>query len=248
MDFADDGRLAVSFLTRLPVTLRHDPAVGAMARSMRVFPLIGGLIGLAIGGVYGLVHVVLPPLPSALVAVAFGILLTGALHEDGLADCADGFGGGFDPAAKLTIMKDSRIGSYGGLALILSVGLRASAIAERADSVMVILALIAAHSLSRAALPLAMVWLPAASDRGMAASVGTVSPANAAIGAASAIIATLLLLPARAAVGAILAALAAAWLVGAVARRQIGGYSGDVLGAIQQVSECAVLLALLAMP
>jgi len=244
-DLVDDARLALSFLTRLPVTLHHAPADGAMARSMRLFPTIGCLIGLAIGMFYALVHWVLPPLPSAFLAVTAGILLTGALHEDGLADCADGFGGGRDPAAKLIIMKDSRIGSYGGLALILSVALRASALAELAGSVKVIIALIAAHSLSRATLPLAMIWLPAASDRGLAASVGTVAPTNAAQGALSAIIVTALLLHSRAAAGAILAAVAAVWLVGEIARRQIGGYSGDVLGAMQQVAEAAVLLVLL---
>lgn len=239
-----DFRLALGFLTRIPVSVPADLPPDALARSMRLFPLIGALIGAATGAVYLLAAKVLPGMPAALLAVAFGLLLTGALHEDGLADCADGFGGGRDKDAKLAIMRDSRIGAYGTLALILSVGLRAAALTALHNPAG---ALIAAHALSRAALPGLMVELQPASSTGLAAGAGKPTERDYIIALVLAIL--------------VAAPLGIHWLVGALmanalifigmkylARRQIGGYSGDVLGALQQTIEIAVLLTLAALP
>jgi len=239
-----DFRLALGFLTRVPVSLVGPVAPDAMARSMRLFPLIGALIGAMTGAIYLLAARLLPPLPAALLAIAFGMLLTGALHEDGLADCADGFGGGRDKDGKLAIMRDSRVGAYGALALILSVSLRASALISLNNPAG---ALIAAHCLSRVCLPGLMLALPPASATGLAASAGRPSPAGVAVGllVAALICAPLLRLHlAAVAAAAALASMAMALL----ARRQIGGYSGDVLGATEQVVEIAVLLVILALP
>ncbi len=237
-----DFRLALSFLTRLPVSLSQAPGPNALTRSMRLFPLVGAVIGAAVGGVDLLALKVLPPFPSALLAVAFGLLLTGALHEDGLADCADGFGGGRDKEAKLAIMRDSRIGAYGTLALILSVFLRASALAQLANPAA---ALIAAHALSRALIPGLMVQLPPASSTGLAASAGraTLPDFLIALLIALALSAPLLQLWLPPVIGMMALVFAALWFL---ARRQIGGYSGDVLGALQQTCEIAVLLTILA--
>ena len=237
-----DFRLALGFLTRIPVSLAEPPGPNALTRSMRLFPLVGALIGAAVGGLDLLAGKVLPPLPSALLAIGLGLLLTGALHEDGLADCADGFGGGRDKDGKLAIMRDSRIGAYGTLALILSVGLRASAIAQTANPAG---ALIAAHAVSRALLPGLMVFLPPASATGLAASAGRAGKADFLIALALAILLTVPLLgfwliPVLGTAALVFAAMAL------LARRQIGGYSGDVLGALQQTCEIAVLLAILA--
>ena len=239
-----DFRLALSFLTRIPVSLAGAPEPNGLARAMRLFPLVGALIGAMVGGIDLLALMVLPPWPAALLAIAFGLLLTGALHEDGLADCADGFGGGRDKEAKLSIMRDSRVGTYGVLALILSVALRAAAIAQLANPAA---ALIAAHALSRALLPGLMRVLPPASATGLAASAGTPAKADFLIAILIAILISapllgLWLVPALGVAALVFAATAA------LARRQIGGYSGDVLGALQQTCEIAVLLTILAHP
>ncbi len=209
---------------------------------MRLFPLVGALIGAAVGGVDLLALKILPEWPAAFLAIIFGLLLTGALHEDGLADCADGFGGGRDKDAKLAIMRDSRIGAYGTLALILSMGLRAAALVALDNPAG---ALIVAHAFSRAVLPGLMIALPPASASGLAASAGTPSKADflIALGVAIALSAPLLglwLVP----VLGITALVVGAMTV--LAHRQIGGYSGDVLGASQQSCEIAILLTILA--
>src|SRR4051812_14340659 len=114
----DDLIVAATFLTRVPlhaIVQPHDPRA-SLAQALRAFPLIGALIGLAAGLVYAAAGLLgLAPLAAALVAIGASIALTGALHEDGLADCADGFGGGRERDAKLAIMRDSRIGTYGVL-------------------------------------------------------------------------------------------------------------------------------------
>ena len=227
--------LAAIFLTRLPLRVEQPPE---LARAMPFFPVVGACIGAAVGLVYWLAHRWLPAWPAALLALGGGILLTGALHEDGLADCADGFGGGRDREDKLRIMRDSAIGSYGALALILSVGLRVSAIAgvEHAWK-----ALIAAHCLSRAALPLAMHFLPPASHQGVAAAAGKPSPVEAGTALMIALLVAGLLSPVS-----IIPAAVTSLLFGWYAWRQLGGHSGDVLGGMEQLTEIAALLAALA--
>jgi adenosylcobinamide-GDP ribazoletransferase len=246
LSLSDDARLAVSFLTRLPVTLRTTPTSGALARSMTFFPLVGGLVGALCGAVYYGGRLILPACPAALLALAAGVLLTGGLHEDGLADCADGFGGGSDKDRKLAIMRDSRIGSYGALALVFSISLRAGALAELDNWRSVLPALIVAHSFGRALLPLIMVAMPSASDKGLAAEAGRPT----AISVIGAVMLALIIAGLSVKLGIMLlvlsSALLAAWLFGRLAKSQIGGYSGDVLGAAEQIGEIAVLLSILA--
>src|SRR5271169_6308366 len=118
-DWLDDVLAAAAFLTIVPVPHREPPA--NLARAYRVFPLLGAAIGAAVGTVYlVLLWVGLPAIAAAALALGAGALLTGALHEDGLADLADGFGGGKDKIAKLDVMRDSRLGTYGALALLIS--------------------------------------------------------------------------------------------------------------------------------
>lgn len=242
----DDLFLAVIFLTRLPLRLSRPPDDGAHARAMAWFALVGLLVGFIGGGAYTLASVVgLPPMAAALLALAATILASGALHEDGLADVADGLGGGRDRAQKLEIMRDSRVGSYGAVALVLSLGLRAAAIAAIADPVAVAPALAAAAAVSRSFIP-ALAWrmVPARAD-GLAASAGRPAGRNVAsclmMGAACAI----LLLGAKA-LPAILLAAAAAAVMAFVAWRHLRGYTGDVLGGAQQAAEVAFLLTLCA--
>ena len=241
-----DVRTALAFLTRLPLPepLPEPDRPPNLARATRAMPLAGAAIGLGGAAVYWLSGATgLTPAIAGLLAVATTILLTGALHEDGLADSADGLFANAEPARRLEIMRDSRTGAYGVLALILSVGLRATALAAIAAPGPAAAALIAAHALARALPPAVMAWAPLARDDGLAAAAGQAESEHAwtALGL-GAVIALLLL-----GIGAGLAALIVAGLAGfamiRLARARIGGYTGDVLGAIEQLGEIAVLLA-----
>jgi adenosylcobinamide-GDP ribazoletransferase len=173
-------RVAIVFLTRLPLRLEGEVSALETARACRLYPLVGALLGLAGAAIYALAALALPPLPAALLAVAAGVLLTGALHEDALGDVADGFGGGWDPARRLEIMRDPRQGTYGVAAIALSLLLRASALAAIAPSAAWI-ALPAIGALSRAG----MVWMiaarpPARSDGVGARTAAALRPSHAA--------------------------------------------------------------------
>lgn len=242
-----DAALAAMFLTRLPVPLRGPLADGAAARAMGWFPLVGALVGLVAGAVYALgTLVALPPLAAALLAVAAAVWLTGGLHEDGAADVADGFGGGRDKARKLEIMRDSRVGSFGVLAIVFSVGLRAAALAAFADPWSAVAALVAAGALSRSGLaPVAYLLPPARSD-GLAAAQGRPGTATVILALASGLALAVLVLGWKAG-PAVPAAGVATLLVALQARRQIGGHTGDVFGATQQAAEIVVLLTLAAL-
>ena len=238
-----DIRLALAFLTRLPFPPLPVLPDGALARAMRFFPLAGALVGAIGGGTYVLAHAVLTPGLAALLALAATIGVTGGLHEDGLADLADGFGGGGDKAAKLAIMRDSRIGSYGAITLVLGLLLRAGAVAALATPGLAAGALIAAHALARAAIPAAMQALAPARSDGLGANVGQPTGGTAAVAAALALVIALLALPSPRAVAAAVGAVFGAAAIIALARRQIGGHTGDVLGAVEQMAETAALLA-----
>ncbi len=239
-----DLRLALGFLTRVPVKTPTLLAPGAMARAMWAFPLIGAFIGSVSGAIFLLAHKALPAWPAALLAIAASIILTGALHEDGIADCADGFGGGKNKEGKLAIMRDSRIGTYGALALILSVSLRAAALASFYNPVA---ALLIAHCLARTAMPVMMSLTSPATSTGVAASVGRPPRWGTLLAVVIALGATLFFYPVTAHRPLIAAFLSVA-LVAYLAKNQIGGYTGDVLGATEQVVEISVLLSILAIP
>ncbi len=249
-----DLKVALALLTRLPMGPRGDAEAPDIARAGRVMPLAGALIGLVGAAAFWLSGGLgLPPLVSGLVAVAATILFTGAFHEDGLADTADGLGATAERARRLEIMRDSRTGTYGALALILSVGLRAAALAAIAASGAetgagavaggVAGALISAHALARALPPAVMAWAPLARSDGLAAGAGRPEPAQAWIALGLGALIALLLLDFGTAVAAMAAAGLAAGALVLLARARIGGYTGDVLGAIEQVGEVAVLLA-----
>jgi adenosylcobinamide-GDP ribazoletransferase len=245
-DLAHDCKVALAFLTRLPAAPEPTADGASLGASVVMFPIVGALIGLLGGGGYALVFWLgVPPLPAAVVALATTIWLTGALHEDGLADVADGFGGGGTPEDKLRIMRDPRIGSYGALALILDLLARAGALAALAGPWTVAAALVVAGAVSRAALPPVMAMLPYARTDGLAAAAGRPHPLHAAAAVlVAALIAALLL--GEAAAPALLAGASAAFAVAWLARRQIGGHTGDVLGAVQQLTEIGVLLGIVA--
>ena len=238
----EDFRRAAAFLTRLPLAPPVEAA--GLAEASWAFPLVGIVVGLVSGLAYALaVWVRLPPFPAALIALGAGILLTGGLHEDGLADTADGFGGGAEREAKLAIMRDSRTGAYGVLALLFSVGLRAASLAAIAAPGRVVLALIAAHAVGRGILPLVLRELRPARLDGLGAEAGRPLPGIAWTAAGIAAIAAFFALDFLPAIAALAATAAGTALFAGLARRQIGGYTGDVLGAIEQTGETIMILA-----
>jgi adenosylcobinamide-GDP ribazoletransferase len=241
----DDFKMALGFLTRLPVP-HPDGGLANFARAYRLFPVVGGLIGLAIGVLcLALRRFGVPDLAAAALALGAGALLTGALHEDGLADVADGFGGGRDASGKLAIMRDSRIGSYGAIALVVSFATKLSALAAIPDS-FVIQSLIVAHALARGILPALALNLPYARQDGLARTSGQPDSAATAIAGALALLIALLALPSTAALSAAAAAAIGGFVMARLALRQIGGQTGDVLGAAEQVAETAILVLLAA--
>jgi adenosylcobinamide-GDP ribazoletransferase len=235
-----DVLLAVRFLTRLPVPGKDKRKLSAAARA---FPIAGALVGAVAGAaLIGAYRAGLHPMASALAALAVAALLTGALHEDGLADTADGFGGG-TRAQKLKIMRDSRIGVYGVLALVLGVGIRASILAGLLGPWAAAAALVAAGSLSRGFLPALMYLLPPARSGGLAKKAGKPTREGAVVAALLGAMVALIFLGQVAGLWAIAAAGVAVAAMAWLAQRQIGGQTGDVLGAAQQVAEMAVLAA-----
>ena len=235
---------ALALLTRLPVP---DNAPSRGAASAWAYPLVGLVVGAIAAFVGVAAHLIgLPNAIAALLSMTALTVLTGAMHEDGLADTADGLWGGWTPEARLDIMKDSHIGTYGVLALILTLGARWSALwlLFNIGAGTAAAALVAAAMLSRATMPSLMATLPHARSTGLSHSVGATTKAAAGIAWALAVIGSLLL-TGGAAIWAVLWAGLVAYVVAMIARRKIGGQTGDVLGALQQVSEVTILFSLL---
>jgi adenosylcobinamide-GDP ribazoletransferase len=229
---------AVQFLTRIPV---HRDAAAGTASVVLWFPVVGAVVGATVGGIAaGLGHAV-PSAVAAAVAVLTGVLITGAFHEDGLADTADAIAGGWTRERRFEILEDPRHGSYGVAALTGSILLRVVAVASLGPAA-AFAGLIAAHSLARGAAVTTMGAVPAARPDGLGTDYArSVSPGRA--GTANVIAIGLGALATGwwvgpLAVGAAVAAAAVAWL----AWRAFGGITGDVLGAIEQVVECVVLV------
>jgi len=214
----------------------------ALAETVRMWPVVGVLVGAFAGLVlWGGAHLGLHPLAAAVLALIVGVLVTGALHEDGLADVADGFGGGVSKAKKLAIMKDSHIGTYGVLALVLGIGFKATSLGSFNGPGLAASALVGAHVLSRAMMPLMMVVMSPARTGGLGRGAGVPSRDDAVIAAILGVLIAFLVLGLGP--GLLAAGLSAGGMVmvGWLAQRQIGGFTGDVLGAAQQVAEALVL-------
>ncbi|HEV2956071.1 MAG TPA: adenosylcobinamide-GDP ribazoletransferase [Xanthobacteraceae bacterium] len=235
--------VAFGFYTRLPSPHDRANAGEELARASWAAPVAGAVVG-AIGALaYALAHAVgLGPLPAAGLALVATLVVTGALHEDGLADTADAFGAGASPETRLAIMRDSRIGTFGACALIFSIGLRWAALASLAGPTRAAGALIAAHAAARAMPPLLMLLVAPARPDGLSAAAG-LPPADSV--AATALLGlAALMLGLGFAKGLIAAALLALCLVAMrwLALNKVGGQTGDVLGALEQVCEIVVLL------
>lgn len=213
-----------------------------LAQTVRAWPLVGLFVGALAGlALWGGAQWGLHPLAAAFLALIVAAVLTGALHEDGLADVADAFGGGATRAKKLSIMKDSHIGTYGVLALILLIGFKATSLGGFNGPGLAAGALVGAHVLSRALLPLMMVMLTPARRGGLGKGAGIPSRDDAVIAAVLGGLIAFLVLGLAPGLLAVVLAVIGAGAVGWLAQRQIGGFTGDVLGAAQQVIEALVL-------
>lgn len=252
---AKDIAATLRFYSRLPVPGGDAEAHAApsLDRIAYAIPLAGVVIGL-VGGIVllGAVALKLPPFLAATLAVAALAFATGCFHEDGLADTADGLGGGRDRAHKLTIMRDSRIGTYGAATLMLALLLRVGAIealVAAAGPLRAALTIVAAAAISRAAGVLLLLALPPARMDGASAAFGRPSP-DAALSCAlvAALVVAVILVPSFG-VGAAFAGLigpaAALLLMMRLAGGLIGGQTGDVAGATQQVAEIVFLIGVL---
>jgi adenosylcobinamide-GDP ribazoletransferase len=238
--------LALQFLTRLKFSAPYSPE--AMRRSPRWYPGVGIVVGLISAVVYGLAYWLLSPLLAVLLAVAAGIVVTGALHEDGFADACDGLGGVRPKERVMEIMRDSRIGTYGVLGLVLMVGFRVAALGALPGEA-VAFVLIAGHTASRAA----MLWVMSTSDYVRSSGAGSAVAGGIDRSSLSIALATtgiaLLPLVFVVPIASMITGLAGLALGHTVMRRwyepRLGGYTGDCLGAVQQCSEIGFYLGVL---
>jgi adenosylcobinamide-GDP ribazoletransferase len=245
---AMDLKISILFCTRVP--LPHLMPVGGddVVRASWAHPIAGILVAIAGALAYWLAfRCALPAAIAAALALAATLLVTGCLHEDGLADTADGFGGGKNRERKLEIMRDSRIGTYGVCALAISLLLRWSALAAIAQPTAVAMALVAAHAAARAPLPLFMRLVPPARSDGLAADAGAPPLASAVAAGAIGVVVLGVALGPAAAIVALLLLVLAGLLMGWLSMRQIGGQTGDVIGALEQINETLVLLTAVAL-
>jgi adenosylcobinamide-GDP ribazoletransferase len=246
-DITTDLRAGLLFATRIP--LPHPAAItGAdIARASWALPVVGVVVGVIAALAFAIAfRLGLPPLVAAALAVAAALLATGGLHEDGLADTCDGFGGGADRARKLEIMRDSRVGTYGASALALSLVVRIGALAALATPSEAAFGLIAAHAASRAVLPAFLRWVPPARPDGLAADAGRPSAGGAITAAALGFLVLVMTLGVGRSLVAALLLFAAFGFMRALALRQIGGQTGDTAGALEQIGEIVVLLTVAA--
>lgn len=240
-DWVRDFWLALGFFTRLPV----KSVTGSLGEAARAFPLAGLVVGLIGALVYFVaMEIGLSGLLAALLAVAATGIVTGALHEDGWADVCDALGARGGVEKRLEILRDSRLGSYGGLALIFSTSIKVAAIANLGAPELVAGAMVASHTLARGVLPLVMARMTLARSNGLAVDAGRPSQAAANWSLTIALLIAVVAVAPIAALVALLAALAATWLVAKLAQKKFGGYTGDVLGAVEQVAEMAILINL----
>jgi adenosylcobinamide-GDP ribazoletransferase len=255
-----DLGIAAGFLTRLPVSpptasgtaaagTAGDGAwtAGAIGRAAGMFPVIGAGVGVAAALAMLLAdRIGLHPLACALIAIGVQMAITGALHEDGLADLADGLGGGRDAASRLAIMRDSRIGTYGALALIVSVALKATLLSQLSSIETAAGALVSAAAVSRGVLPAVMRWTKPARADGLLVGVGRPDPPAVSVAIAGSLIIAVIAQGLGLGIAVCVIAAGGAIAVTVFVVRVLGGMTGDGLGAVQQKAELLVLATIAA--
>ena len=263
MPFIRHYLLAVQYFTRIPITGRLAGWVGFSPAMLRAsaghFPGVGMLVGATAAGVYAVLALLLPqttytPLVAAVLSTVATVLLTGGFHEDGLADVADGLGGSYDKARALEIMKDSRVGAFGAMALVLALVAKVALVAllgsTEAELLTLCSALFAAHVVSRTLPLLLIAWLPHVGDSAASKSkplADQISPGSLLAAFLWCFMALALVLWAQAAIDLIVACglsfIALLWMY-RLFKRRLQGFTGDCLGAAQQLCEIAFYLGL----
>lgn len=231
-------KVALAFLTRIPIN--HGPQI-SLQRSAALFPLVGAFIGLVGGSVFYLSSAILPPLVAASISILVTVAITGAFHLDGLADICDGLIGGWNREERLKILKDSRHGTYGVVAISLQLILQVSLLAALSprDG---LFALIVLHTLSRV-VPIFLMLIPAASGHdGMGASVSReIGAREPLVGSLITVLLTAPIMGLNLLLLSVILFLALSiftlWVI-----RKIGGMLGDAFGAGEQISETIILL------
>ncbi|MGF1725518.1 adenosylcobinamide-GDP ribazoletransferase [Photobacterium nomapromontoriensis] len=242
--------VSLAFFTRIPIPADIPYSPERLNHANRYFALVGIIVGLCSAGVLWLAQLLLPVQVAVILAMATSLLLTGAFHEDGLADVFDGFGGGWLPEQKLDIMKDSRLGTYGAAALFVTLGIKwasLSAIAEHSPA-MAMMALVCLHCLSRAisaSLIFSYPYVRLDEQSKVKPLANQQSPQDLWVLIFTSF-AILLLLPLTIAIVLTVVLLLVRYACGIWFQRQLGGYTGDCLGAAQQLAELAGYLVILA--
>ena len=243
--------IALQFFTRLPIPAWVGFEASWLQHASRYFPLVGVVVAALAAAVYAAAALVLPAPVAAVLSTAASIYITGAFHEDGFADTCDGLGGGMTKERALEIMKDSRVGAYGAIGIVCMLATKLSALALLPPQ-LAVAALCVAHPVSRLAAT-ALIWkLDYVRGEGKAKPL-----AQQMTGTEFAIAALTCALPAAGVLGAgwmtpaalsaaVLASAAAALWLGRLFVRRLGGYTGDCLGAVQQLAEALVYVAVLA--
>ena len=240
--------LSLHFLTRIPTPFEIDYTPERLSSASRYYPIVGAIIGSVAALAFFLASLTLPTVVAVLIATAATALLTGAFHEDGLADTFDGISGAFDRARSLEIMTDSRIGTFGALALIIVISTKVAALTSLADITTIITALIAAHIISRTSIVIVQATSTYARETGIAGPQDQpFKPINATIAAVIAlitIIALALVVSPTAALLATAGAITGHILIRLYFQPKLKGHTGDTLGATQQITELAIYIAL----
>jgi adenosylcobinamide-GDP ribazoletransferase len=243
---AHDIWAAFSLLTRLPVPVDHARSGARANIATWAYPLVGAVVGALSGLAISIaMSLLLPSGLAAAIGLLMGVALTGAMHEDGLADCADGFWGGHDRARRLEIMKDSSIGAYGAIVLIIFILAEWSAIEALVFS-HPILTFAGIGAISRLPMVLAMWVMPNARDNGLAAGLGMPPAMSVQIACGLGLLIAIVTLG-WVGVISLVFAIGSALIVGLIANAKIGGYTGDVLGAMQKCATLGALVAVLLM-
>ncbi len=240
--------LAVHFLTRIPTPFDVDYSPQRLLDASRYYPLVGAIVGTFAATAYFVTELALPTTIAVIIATAATALLTGAFHEDGLADTFDGISGGYDRARSLEIMTDSRIGTFGALALILVITLKIAALSSLSDTTTIIIALIAAQTISRTSIVIVQATSTYVRETGIAGPQDQpFKPINTIIATLTALItiaALALILSPTAALLATAGAITGHILIRLYFQPKLKGHTGDTLGATQQITELAIYIAL----
>ncbi|WP_084419140.1 adenosylcobinamide-GDP ribazoletransferase [Photobacterium sp. J15] len=243
--------VALAFFTRIPIPADTPYSPQRLNKANRYFGAVGLIVGLISAAVYLTALIVLPPAIAVALAMVSSLLITGAFHEDGLADVFDGFGGGWQPEQKLAIMKDSRIGTYGSCALVMALGLKWLALSSAAEVDVWLPAqfFIIGHTLSRicaASLIFSYPYVRADQQSKVKPLANQQSLHDLWVLIATGLI-ILLILPLESACMLTAILLLTRFLCGKWFNQQLGGYTGDCLGAAQQICEIAGYMTLLAL-